>query len=66
MSTTIQTSKKTVQQLREIMKKTGARNYDEVITKLISDQHQIPKSLFKSNPKLKPFAHAEEAEFHEL
>jgi hypothetical protein len=66
MSTTIQTSKKTAQQLREIMKKTGAKSYDETIRELIKDRQSIPDSLFGSNPRLKPFTAQEEAEFHEL
>jgi hypothetical protein len=66
MSTTIQTSKKTAQQLREIMKKTGAKTYDEIIRELIKERQSIPSSLFGSNPRLKPFTTKEEAEFHEL
>ena len=66
MSTTIQTSKKTAQQLREIMKKTGAKSYDETIRELIKERQSIPDSLFGSNPRLKPFTAQEEAEFHEL
>jgi predicted CopG family antitoxin len=66
MSTTIQTSKKTAQQLKELMKKTGANSYDEVIRKLLGDRNEIPVSLFGSNPKLKPFTEDDEAEFHEL
>lgn len=66
MSTTIQTSKKTAQQLREIMKKTGAKTYDEIIRELIKERESSPSSLFGSNPRLKPFAAKEEAEFHDL
>jgi hypothetical protein len=66
MSTTIQTSKKTAQQLRERMKKTGAKSYDEVISKLVSERYHVPASLFGSNPKLKPFTRSDEAESHDL
>jgi len=66
MSTTIQTSKKTAQQLRAIMKKTGAKTYDEIIREMIKERESIPSSLFGSNPRLKPFTAKEEAESHEL
>jgi hypothetical protein len=66
MSTTIQTSKKTAQQLREIMKKKGAKSYDEVISALIKESQLVPSSLFGSNRRLKPFTAEDEAEFHEL
>jgi flagellar motor component MotA len=66
MSTTIQTRKKTAQQLREIMKKTGAKTYDEIIRELIKEKESSPSSLFGSNPRLKPFTAKEEAEFHDL
>jgi len=66
MSTTIQTSKKTAQQLREIMRQMGAKTYDDVIRELIREKQQTPGSLFGSNPRLKPFRGKEETEFHEL
>jgi hypothetical protein len=66
MSTTIQTRKKTAQQLREIMKKMGAQTYDEIIRELIKEKLSSPSSLFGSNPRLKRFAAEEEAEFHDL
>jgi hypothetical protein len=66
MSTTIQTSKRTAQQLREIMRKTGAKTYDEVIRGLIKEKKLIPDSLFGSNPRLKLFQAEDEAEFHDL
>lgn len=66
MSTTIQTSKKTAQLLKELMKKTGARSYDEVIATLAKEKLNVPKSMFGSNPKLKPFTEEEESQFHEL
>jgi hypothetical protein len=65
MSTTIQTSKKTAQQLRELMKKTGAKTYDEVIAELIKERQSIPSSLLGSNPRLRSFTSDEEAEFHD-
>ena len=66
MSTTIQTTKKTAQQLREIMRETNAKSYDEVISELIRERRPIPKSMYGSNPRLKPFGREEEGEFHEL
>jgi pyridoxal/pyridoxine/pyridoxamine kinase len=66
MSTTIQTSKKTAQLLRELMKKTGARNYDEIIAAMAREKLKVPKSMFGSNPKLKAFTEGEESHFHEL
>ena len=66
MSTTIQTSKKTAQLLRELMKKTGAASYDEVISSLAREKLSVPKSMFGSNPKLKPFTEEDESHFHEL
>jgi hypothetical protein len=65
MSTTIQTSKKTAQQLRELMKKTGAKTYDEVIAELIKERQSIPSSLLGSNPRLRSFTSDEEAESHD-
>jgi hypothetical protein len=65
-TTTIQTSKRTAQQLREIMKKTGAKTYDAVIRELIEEKQLTPSSLFGSNTRLKPFTSHDEAEFHEL
>ena len=66
MSTTIQTTKKTAQLLRELMKKTGAASYDEVISSLAREKLSVPKSMFGSNPRLKPFTEEDESHFHEL
>lgn len=66
MSTTIQTSKKTAQLLRELMRKTGARSYDELIASLAKEKLKIPKSMFGSNPKLGSFTEEEESQFHEF
>lgn len=66
MSTTIQTRKKTAQLLRELMKKTGAKSYDEIIASLAKEKLQVPKSMFGSNPKLRAFTQKEESQFHEL
>jgi hypothetical protein len=59
-TTTIQTSKKTAQKLRELMKETGAKSYDEVISRLIGDRYHIPVSLFGSNPNLAPLTKSDE------
>ena len=66
MSTTIQTSKKTAQLLRDLMKKTGAKSYDELIFAMAREKLDIPKSLFGSNPKLRPFTDEDETKSHEL
>jgi hypothetical protein len=65
MSTTIQTSKKTAQLLRELMKKTGAKSYDEVIAGMAREKLSVPKSMFGSNPKLGRFTEKDEMEPHE-
>jgi flagellar motor component MotA len=66
MSTTIQVSKKTARILKELMKKTNTKTYDELIRIIISEQFKLHTSLFSSNPKLTSFKEEEEAEFHEL
>ena len=66
MSTTIQVSKKTAQILRDLVKKKKAKNYDEVIMRLLAEKYKIPKSMFGSNPNLAPFTEEDEAESHEL
>jgi hypothetical protein len=64
-TTTIQTSKRTAQQLREIMKEIGAKTYDEAIRELIEGRRTTPESLFGSNPRLRPFTARDEAESRE-
>ena len=66
MSTTIQTTKKTAQLLKELMKKTGAKSYDEVIASMAREKLKVPKSMFGSNPRLGHFAEKDELESHEL
>jgi hypothetical protein len=66
MSTTIQTRKRTANLLKELMKKTGAKSYDEVIAALAKEKLKVPKSMFGSNPSLKPFTEEEESQFHEF
>ncbi len=66
MPTTVQVAEKTLQMLNKLKEETGARSYDEVIKTLISERKKIPRSMFGSNPKLKPFSQKDEAEFHEL
>ncbi len=66
MSTTIQTSKKTAQLLRELMKKTGAKSYDEVVASLAREKLSVPKSMFGSNPRLGHFTEKDELESHEF
>jgi len=66
MSTTIQVSKKTLQMLNELKRKLSARNYDEVLRKILMKELNLPDSMFGSNPNLSPFSERDEAEFHEL
>lgn len=64
--TTVQVDEKTLQMLNKLKKEIGARSHDEVIRTLISERKNIPRSMFGSNPRLKPFSREDEAEFHEL
>ncbi len=66
MATTVQVSEKTLQVLNRLKDETGLRSHDEVIKKLIAERNKIPKSMFGSNPKLRPFSAKDEAEFHDL
>ena len=66
MPTTVQVDEKTLQMLNKIKKDMKARSHDEVIRSLIIERKKIPKSMFGSNRKLKPFSKKDEAEFHEL
>jgi len=66
MPTTVQVTEKTLQMLNKLKEEMKARSHDEVIRTLISERKNIPRSMFGSNPKLKPFSHEDEAEFHEL
>ena len=66
VSTTIQASKKTAQLLRELMKKTGAKSYDEVIAAMAREKLSVPKSMFGSNPRLGHFTEKDELESHGL
>jgi len=52
METTIQVDKRTAQMLKMLKEDMGARSYDEVILKL--SPMKVPKSMFGSNPSLKP------------
>ncbi len=66
MTTSVQVSEKTIQLLDKLKKELGARSFDQVIRDLITDRNKIPRSMFGSNPKLRPFSQKEEAESHEL
>ena len=66
MLTTVEVSEKTLQMLNGLKKKLRAGSHDEVTRRLISERKKIPRSMFGSNPKLKPFSLKDEAEFHEL
>src|SRR6266849_9792451 len=65
MTTSVQVSEKTIQLLDKLKKELGARSFDQVIRDLITDRKKIPRSMFGSNPKLRPFSHTEEAKSHE-
>lgn len=52
METTIQVDKRTVQMLKMLKYDMGAKSYDEVILRL--SPIKVPKSMFGSNPNLKP------------
>jgi len=64
--TTVQIAEKTLQMLNKLKEEMRARSHDEVIKTLISERKKIPRSMFGSNRKLKPFSKEDEAEFHEL
>ena len=66
MPTTVQIAEKTLQMLNKLKEEMRARSHDEVIKTLISERKKIPRSMFGSNRKLKPFSKEDEAEFHEL
>jgi len=66
MPTTVQVSEKTLQMLNKLKEELRARSHEEVIKTLISERKKIPSSMFGSNPRLKPFSHKDEGEFHEL
>jgi len=64
--TTVQVAEKTLQLLNKLKEEMRARSHDEVIKTLISERKRIPRSMFGTNPKLKPFSKEDEADFHEL
>ena len=66
MATTVQVSDKTLQILNKLKDETGLKSHDEVIRELIAERKKLPKSMFGSNPKLRPFSARDEAESHEL
>jgi predicted CopG family antitoxin len=66
LPTTVQVDEKTLQMLNKIKKETKAASHNQVIKKLILERKNIPRSMFGSNRKLKPFAKEDEAEFHDL
>jgi predicted CopG family antitoxin len=59
-------SDKTLQILNKLKDETGLKSHDEVIRELIAERRKLPKSMFGSNPKLRPFSARDEAESHEL
>ncbi len=66
MTTSVQVSEKTIQLLDKLKKELGARSFDQVIRDLITERKKIPRSMFGSNTRLRPFSSKEEAESHEL
>jgi hypothetical protein len=65
METSIQLKKHTVQVLKDLKKKLGAKSYDEVINRLVLRETGTPKSMFGSNPKLRPFKEEDRFEARE-
>ena len=66
MPTTVQISERTLQMLNKLKAEMHARSYDEVIKTLILEKEGIPRSMFGSNRRLRPFSPEDEAELHEL
>ena len=64
--TTIHVSNKILSLLKELRRKMGLKTYNEVITELVLRVENMPRSLFGSNPKLKPFTEKDRTGFHEL
>lgn len=55
-------SEKTRRLLETLKRELGARSFDQVIWDLISERKKIPRSMFGSNTKLRPYSSGEEAE----
>lgn len=66
MPTTVQVDEKTLQLLNKAKKELKAKSHNEVIKKLLTEQKQIPCSMFGSNRKLTSFSEEDREEFHEL
>ena len=66
MTTSVQVSERTLQLLNKLKEELGVRSLDLVIMDLISERRRIPRSMFGSNPRLRPLTAKEEAESHEL
>lgn len=66
MANTVRVSDKTLQILNKLKNETGLKSHDEVIRELIAERMKLPRSMFGSNPKLRPFSARDEAESHEL
>ncbi len=66
MATTVQVSDKTLQILNKLKSEAGLKSHDELIRELIAERRKLPRSMFGSNPKLRPFSARDEAESHEL
>ena len=66
MTTTVQVSEKTLQILNRLKKETGVKSLDQVIRELIGERSKIVRSMFGSNPRLRPFSRKGRAESHEL
>lgn len=64
-ATTVQVSEKTLQILNRLKEETGLKSLDEVIRELVAERKKMPRSMFGSNPKLRPFSARDEAESHD-
>lgn len=66
MATTIQVKDETMRLLEALKQSTGARSYDEVLSKLLEEKLKIPKSMFGvDRGKLTPFTEADRLEDRE-
>ncbi|MEM2922595.1 MAG: hypothetical protein QXF26_09815 [Candidatus Bathyarchaeia archaeon] len=64
--TTVKVDRATLQALKELKDKFGAKSFDEAIRTLIRQVRGIPKSKFGAPPDMKPFTEKDEASSHEL
>lgn len=66
MSTTVELKKTTARVLEELKRKYHAKSMDETVRRLIGKAENIPDSMFRAHPDMRPFAAKDEAKFREL